>query len=91
MIKLAGGAAEAEHLMRLERGAGWHGTYALTVAHMVTDLLSDGEPVEDVLVETDDGEQHEGTLSAFDAQEQTITVNGVPINVDDITRVTVGC
>lgn len=65
-------------------GSGWLGTFALSVAAAADFILSDGSPVDGVIVNLADGSVVSGQLTA--AGNGYLVIAGRAIEVEDLTR-----
>jgi hypothetical protein len=77
----------AADVMRFQGGSGWRGTFGMAVAFVAQNLLTDGEPVKDVRVETHEGVTT-GDLTAADDNSVTV-VSGLAAVVIDIEEIDV--
>jgi VCBS repeat-containing protein len=80
---------ESYDLKLSSTGQGWSGTFALAVAFVLDDILSDGAPVEARLhIETEYGAQRTVTTTVTAVEDgKVITADGHAIDIDGSTRI----
>lgn len=62
--------------------SGWLGTFGVAVTAIARDILSDGAPLEGVVVDIEEADSVSGVLT--EADDSSVTVNGVRIAVENI-------